>query len=459
MSYTDSTPKTVTADGSGNYSITVPYGWSGVVTPYKTGYTFAPVNKSYSNVQSNQSGDYTAQVCGIGCAEVNASVGGGQVGAYTLSPSQSRVDTYLLSNGPVEVKSTNSIPIIAAERVIWSVNNTPTSYSELMGLPKTQATTAYLFPWYNNLQLNSQLRFGNVGTNPTVVSVKIHGVTQLTTYTLQPGESKVATFGVSDGPVEVFSDGENIIAALRVIYTVNGVGTSYSELMGLPKTQATTAYLFPWYNNQQLNSQLRFGNVGTNPTVVSVKIHGVTQPMTYTLQPGESKVATFNVSDGPVEVFSDGENIIAALRVIYTVDNTPTSYSELMGLPKTQATTAYLFPWYNNLQLNSQLRFGNVGTNPTVVSVKIHGVTQPMTYTLQPGESKVATFGVSDGPVEVFSDGENIIAALRVIYTVNNIPTSYSELMGLPGVQLATSYLFPWYNNLQLNSQLRFGVP
>jgi hypothetical protein len=61
--------------------------------------------------------------------------------------------------------------------------------------------------------------------------------------------------------------------------------------------------------------------------------------------------------------------------------------------------------------------------------------------------------------VEVFSDGQNIIAAERVIFAVNNTATSYSELMGLPKTQLATSYLFPWYNNLQLNLQLRFGAP
>ena len=72
FSYTDGTPKTVTADGSGDYSIIVPSGWSGTVTPYKSGYTFTPVNRSYTNVQSNQTAqDYTAQVlcqlCGCEC--------------------------------------------------------------------------------------------------------------------------------------------------------------------------------------------------------------------------------------------------------------------------------------------------------------------------------------------------------------------------------------------------------
>jgi uncharacterized protein YcfL len=387
-------------------------------------------------------------------------VGGGlPQGNYTVLPQSSSVASFNLSNGPGKVVSANNVSMIAGERVIFSVNGVGTSYSEMMGLPQTQVATSYLFPWYNNLQLNSQLRFGNVGAASTIVSIKIHGVTQPTTYTLLPGESNTATFPVSDGPIEVFSNGQNIIAAERVIFTVNNTPTSYSELMGLPQTKLATSYLFPWYNNLQLNSQLRFGNVGAASTIVSIKIHGVTQLTTYTLLPGESNTATFPVSDGPIEVFSNGQNIIAAERVIFSVNGLGTSYSELMGLPQTQLATSYLFPWYNNLQLNSQLRFGNVGSASTIVSIKIHGVTQPTTYTLLPGESTTATISQSNGPIEVFSNGQNLIAAERVIFSVNGVGTSYSELMGLPRPQIATSYLFPWYNNLQLNSQFRFAVP
>ncbi|MCX6582099.1 MAG: fibronectin type III domain-containing protein [Candidatus Aminicenantes bacterium] len=63
LSYTDGTPQTATADGSGNYSFTVSYNWSGTVTPSLTGYTFTPANRTYTNVLSNQaSQDYTANI-------------------------------------------------------------------------------------------------------------------------------------------------------------------------------------------------------------------------------------------------------------------------------------------------------------------------------------------------------------------------------------------------------------
>ncbi len=54
LSYTNGTAKTATADGSGIYSFTVSYNWSGTVTPAKPGYTFNPASKDYTNVTSNQ---------------------------------------------------------------------------------------------------------------------------------------------------------------------------------------------------------------------------------------------------------------------------------------------------------------------------------------------------------------------------------------------------------------------
>ena len=52
---------TATTDSSGNYSIPVPNGYTGIATPSKTGYTFSPASKPYSNVTANKSDEnYTA---------------------------------------------------------------------------------------------------------------------------------------------------------------------------------------------------------------------------------------------------------------------------------------------------------------------------------------------------------------------------------------------------------------
>jgi len=54
-------PGSPVTSGGGLYSDTVPYGWSGTVTPTKEDYTFEPANRIYGNVTDDQTGqDYAA---------------------------------------------------------------------------------------------------------------------------------------------------------------------------------------------------------------------------------------------------------------------------------------------------------------------------------------------------------------------------------------------------------------
>lgn len=52
ISFTGGTP--VTADSSGNYTLTVPYNWSGTVTPTLAGHVFSPASRSYTSLVSSQ---------------------------------------------------------------------------------------------------------------------------------------------------------------------------------------------------------------------------------------------------------------------------------------------------------------------------------------------------------------------------------------------------------------------
>jgi len=131
----------------------------------------------------------------------------------------------------------------------------------------------------------------------------------------------------------------------------------------------------------------------------------------------------------------------------------------LMGLPKEKLSDTYLFPAYNNLTLNGQLRIGNVDSVATDVTVTIAGVDYGP-YHLNPNESVRPTYSLDAGPVVVKSSGgTKIIAALRDAWSVNGQITSFVQLMGLPKELLSTTYYFPAYNNLTLSDQLRFAVP
>jgi hypothetical protein len=398
-----------------------------------------------------------------GSVGVNVWVGAGQPGSHSLGHGQAMQTSYDgVNGGPVKLMSTTADAIVGSEAVLYSLNGTGLSFSELMGLPNSQLNTTYWLPWYNNVSLDTQLRFANVSGSTATVHVLIGGQEMTgSPFTLTAGASTRKSFaGIDKGPVKIVSN-QDIVAAERVIYRVNGTPTSFSEMMGLPNSQLDTTYWLPWYNNVSLDTQLRIANVSGSTATVHVLIGG--QEMTgspFTLTAGASTRKSFaGIDKGPVKIVSN-QDIVAAERVIYKVNGVNTSFSEMMGLPNSQLNTTYWLPWYNNVNLDTQLRFANVSTSTATVRVYIGG--QEMTgspFTLTAGASTRKSFaGIDKGPVKIVSN-QDIVAAERVIYKVNGVNTSFSEMMGLPNSQLNTIHWLPWYNNVDLYSELRFGAP
>jgi hypothetical protein len=184
----------------------------------------------------------------------------------------------------------------------------------MMGLPESQLDNIYWLPWYNNVGLDTQLRFANVSGATASVHVSIGGQEMAgSPFTLVPGDSTRKSFpGIDKGPVKIESD-QNIVAAERVIYKVNGAGTSFTEMMGLPDNQLDTTYWLPWYNNKDLDTQLRFANVSALTATVHVSIAGQEMPGSpFTLNSGKSRRVSFaGVNNGPVKIESD-HPIVAA---------------------------------------------------------------------------------------------------------------------------------------------------
>ena len=399
--------------------------------------------------------------CDLGAYEaqgtIEISIGGVDINSYLLAFGESKRISYSgVNSGPVKINNTNASSLIGAERLIYKANGVNTSFTEMMGLPDGQLDNVYWLPWYNNKDLDTQLRIANTTNTPTTVTVTIGGVA-MTPLNLAAGEStRVSYPGVNAGPVKIESD-QNIVVAERLIYKVGGVATSFSETMALPASQLDSTYWLPWYNNKDLDTQLRIANVTDNPATVQVTIGGVAMAP-INLAAGEStRVSYPGVNAGPVLIESD-QDIVAAERLIYKVNGKNTSFTEMMALPNSKLDNLYWLPWYNNKDLDTQLRIANVTDNPATVTVTIGGVAMP-SLNLAAGESTRVSFaGVNAGPVQIVSD-QNLVAAERLIYRVNGINTSFSEMMALPASQLDTTYWLPWYNNKDLDTQLRFAVP
>jgi hypothetical protein len=211
------------------------------------------------------------------------------------------------------------------------------------------------------VDLDTQLRIGNVSESAATVHIFI-GTTEVTPVegiTLPAGGStRLRYAGVNNGPVKIVSD-QNIVAAERLIYKVNGVNTSFSEMMALPENQLDMTYWLPWYNNVDLDTQLRFANTTNSTASVHIYIGGVEmQNSPFTLLAGESTRQSFaGINTGPVKIVSNVP-VVVAERLIYRVSGVRTSFSEMMALPNNQLDATYWFPWYNNVDLDTQLRFG-----------------------------------------------------------------------------------------------------
>jgi PKD repeat protein len=390
--------------------------------------------------------------CDIGAFEYSPDVqffqvkiGNTEQGSDWLNSSQSRRKSYTgLNNGPVIVKSLNESLLIASQRVSYG----GWSYSEMMGLPAEQLTKEYLFPYYNNVAMDSQLRVSNVGGVSTTIKVYLgSSSTPIDQYTLAAGGATRKNYsGKNSGPLRVTSSDSNILATIRVLYG----GSSYSELMGLSVEQLAKEYIFPYYNNVAMDSQLRVSNVGGADTTITVYL-GTQQIDQYTLAVGGATRKNYTgKNSGPLRVISSASNILTTIRVLYNKN----SYSELMGFPTGQLGQEYWYPVYDNVAVNSQLRVSNVGSATTHITVYA-GTEQIDSYDLGKGAATRKNYAKNTGPLHVVSSNQPILTTIRMLYAGN----SYYEMTGLPDSQLSNQYFFPWYNNTAMSSELRIAVP
>lgn len=394
---------------------------------------------------------------------------------YVPSGASNKVSYASVANGAVSVKGSSDQNLIAGMGVTYVQSGKNVSYSQMLGIPSNQAAAAYYFPRYTtNANQTSQLRVANVGATATDVKIFIGGILKQTITALGAGKAKQANVynGLDSGPVRVVSTNPavKIVASMRVTYKSGGKNVSSSELMGLPASQLTTAYLFPNnVNSTTLKSQLRVANVGGASTTVKVYVNGVLKKTITGL--GVGKAAQLTVSDAGlmrVESTNSAVNIVASMRQIYYRNGVPESYSELMGYPRNKLAISYVFPWYtNNASMGTKLYIANMGNAATTVDVYIGGIKRT-SFSLAKGEKKTVSFGgvvtgLDKGPIRVEStSGVNILVSMQITYKPGGIPTSYTELTGyryLVG-QPTIKYLFPWYtNNTIYKSQLLFGYP
>jgi len=201
LSYVDGTLKTVTADGNGNYAITVPHGWSGTITPSKTGYLFAPAIRSYTNVTGDTVGQ-NYNLYNVSPADFN---GDGQTDVAVFRPGNST--WYLSGQGATAFGQAGDIPV-------------PADYNgdgkdDIAVFRPSNST------WY--IQGQGSFGYGQAGDIPVVADYNGDGKDDIAVF--RPGNSTWYIYGVgsfaygTEGDIPVVADyngdGQADIAVFR----------------------------------------------------------------------------------------------------------------------------------------------------------------------------------------------------------------------------------------------------
>jgi hypothetical protein len=468
LSYVDGTAKSVTSQPKGNYSIIVPENWTGPVRPIHPCFTFTPAKRSYTNLKSNKTGQNYQAIFNPAstCAQINVKIQTTDRGVFVLRPQTALLKRYnKLNAGPVRLNGNaqSNVRFLASQRVTSGAS--PAKYFEMMGLPAALTSTTYYFPAYDNVNVSAKLRIVNVGNTTAAVQVTV-GESLVKNYSIPPNTSKIDEYAQNTGPLIVRStNGVRIIASLIVVPEL--ATGNFSEMIGQPQPQkgALTGYLFPWFDTKTFDmQQLRIGNIHSSATAkVQVTIGGKPIKNSPFSIPAHKHIRVPDptldptIYSGLVKVISTNNVPIVASKRIVIKDSPDSiiSFKEMMGLLITQSDTTFVFPWNGNGSTNTQLVVTNVGTSTTNVNLRIGAKKMPGSpFPLAAGKTLIKSFAINGGPVVIQSTGEPIIASMRVI-----LPTSYSEMMGLPAKQLAKAYLFPWYDNRLGNTELRIAVP
>ncbi len=135
---------TAVTDSAGSYSLTVPYGWSGTVTPSKPQYTFTPASKVYSNVTADTvSQNYTAILPPVSISGYVRDGNGTGIVSVNITADNGGGSTATNASGYYSI----SVPynwsgMVTAKRAGWQITPASYSYSNLIGNQVNQNFTA-----------------------------------------------------------------------------------------------------------------------------------------------------------------------------------------------------------------------------------------------------------------------------------------------------------------------------
>jgi hypothetical protein len=373
---------------------------------------------------------------------VTVYLAGNHVGDYYPGPVQSLRPQLGYRDGPLQVLSPSSEPILTSQRSISG-----NGFFEVMGIPSNQIATDYWFSWYDDILMRTWLVISNASST-TTANVEVHIAGNVHYYAIPPNGRVGPRLGYRDGPMRVVStNGVPIMTSQRTLF---GARDDLLEIFGTPANQITSDYWYPWYDDYLMQTWVVISNASTTQTAnVEVRIAGNVHA--YQIPPGGRVGPRLGYRDGPMRVIStNGVPILTSQRTL-----SGDGVFEVKGIPSNQIRHDYWYPWYDDQSMQSWLVISNTSSTQTAnVEVQIAGNVH--TYEIPAGGRIGPRLGYDQGPLRVVSTNSvPILTSQRVLFG----PTSdLFEIFGMPYDQVTGNYWYPWYDDILMQSQLIMGT-
>jgi len=248
-------PSNPVSDVNGNYTGTVTYGWSGTVTPAKTGYTFTPASKTYTNVTSDQLNQSYIATINTYTISGSAGVGGATMGGLPGNPVSDANGNY---TGTVDYGFSGTV---TPAKTGYTFNPASKTYTNVTSDQLNQSYTATLNTY--TISGNAGVGGATMGGLPgNPVSGANGDYNDTVTYnwsgTVTPAKTGYTFNPASRTYTSVTSDqlNQNYTATL-LKYTISGnAGAAGVTMNGLPSTPVSGA-------NGDYNDTVNYGWSGT----------------------------------------------------------------------------------------------------------------------------------------------------------------------------------------------------
>jgi hypothetical protein len=230
-----------------------------------------------------------------------------------------------------------------------------------------------------------------------------------------------------------------------------GVVKSVAETIGMPASQLSDTYYFPWYaHSVWVDTELRIANVGNVSSDVTITI-GTNVYGPVTIKPQETYRPKFpGLVAGPIIIEGTaGVPLVASERMAWKVAGNVTTVADMIGLPDVLTDDKFTFPWYvQDAVTDTELRIANVGNVDSDVNILI-GDTVYGPFTVEPDQTLRKKFaGENAGPMRVQGTVAVPLAVTqRLAWKVGGNVRTVTEMLGLPDDQAADTLYFAWYTH------------